>query len=98
MNSWLFPPAFGSASAKICSGGTLRGLQASVARRSCSGRVAGSVLSGAMSPRAQKLGVHVVGWHGGGIVTGVGAGHVVVVTAPAFRLVRLVWLVRGWAW
>jgi hypothetical protein len=82
MNSWLFPPAFGSASAKICSGAILRGLHESVARRSCSGRVADSVLSGAMSPRVQKLGVHVVGWHGGDIVTGIGAGHVVVVTVP----------------
>jgi hypothetical protein len=34
----------------------------------------------------QKSGVHVVGWHGGGIVTGVGAGHVVVVTAVVTAL------------
>jgi hypothetical protein len=61
----------------------LRGLQASVARRSCSGRVALWSPSGAMSPRLQNLGVQVVGWHGGGIVIGLNVAHVAM-SAPVW--------------
>src|SRR5437879_6572146 len=62
MNSRLRPPAFGSASAKTCSGGMLCGLQSSVASLSCKGCVDGSRPSGPMSPRAQKFGVHALAW------------------------------------
>src|SRR5216683_8046507 len=81
MNNRLLRVA-GSASAKTCSGVTLCGLQSIVTSRSCRGRVAGWLESGAMSPRAQNAGVQAEGWHvapvSGSVCggTGVGAGHV----------------------